>query len=60
MSTTTGRARFEPKAGFRHGLFGRILDDVDDLAFGDAADLIELKAALALEIFRGSVGRKNA
>ena len=28
-----------------------MLDYIDNLAFGDAADLIELKAALAFEIF---------
>jgi hypothetical protein len=28
-----------------------MLDDIDDLAFGDATDLIELKTAFALEVF---------
>ena len=54
-----GRARTE-QAFLLWRLFGRMLDDVDDLAFGDAADLIELKATLALDIFGGSVGRKKA
>src|ERR1700722_1992551 len=40
-------------------LFGRVLDDVDDLAFGDAADLIELKATLTLEVFGWFRGPKE-
>ncbi len=45
-----GRAWSE-QAWFR-GLLGWMFDDVDDLAFGDSADLIELKAAPAFEVFR--------
>ena len=41
------------------GLVGRVLDDVDDLAFGDAADLIELKAALPLDVFGWFRGAKE-
>jgi hypothetical protein len=37
-----------------------MLDDVDDLAFGDAADLIELKAAFALDVFGWFSGAKES
>src|SRR5580704_19575370 len=40
--------------------FGRILNDIDDLAFGDTADLIELKATLRSTSSGGSAGRKKA
>jgi hypothetical protein len=36
-----------------------MFDDVDNLTFGDAADLIELKAALALKIFGRFSGTKE-
>ena len=52
------RTRARTKTLWR-GLFGRILDEIDDLAFGDAADLIELKAALPLDVFGWFRGAKE-
>src|ERR1700760_782506 len=37
---------------WRGGFFRRVLDEIDDLPFGDAADLIEVETTFALDIFR--------
>ena len=36
-----------------------MLGEFDDLAFGDAADLIQVQAALALDVFGSSVRAKK-